>query len=110
MANQSANEARFFQNRERGQRSSTPDREPLLTIVATIVARHRLPFGSVYEALNLFAGVAHAREMTRAEVTLATDFGKRVLAGTTTPEDFETIERNRGRLGHATRQLVLVGF
>lgn len=110
MANQSANKARFSENREQSQRSSTPDREPLLAIVATIVARHRLPFGSVYDALNRFAGVAHAREMTRTEVALATDFGKRILAGTTTPEDFATIERNRARLGQSTTQLMLIGF
>ncbi len=42
-------------------RSQTADREPLLIAVAAIVARHGLPFNVVYEAANLFVGVAHAR-------------------------------------------------
>jgi hypothetical protein len=90
-------------------RSDTSDREPLLTGAAAIVARHRLPFGPVYEALNLFAGVAHAREMTCEQVVASTEFGARLLAGQATPEDFATIERHRAQLGKETSQLSLIG-
>ncbi|CAR53272.1 KilA-N domain-containing protein [Burkholderia cenocepacia] len=91
------------------ERSDTTDREPLLTAAAAIVARHRLPFGPVYEALDLFVGVAHAREMTCEQVAQATEFGKRLLSGNATPEDFAAIERNRAQLGKATTQLPLIG-
>ncbi|MBU9379398.1 KilA-N domain-containing protein [Burkholderia gladioli] len=90
-------------------RSNTNDREPLLTSAAAIVARHRLPFGPVYEALNLFAGVAHAREMTCEQVVESAEFGARLLAGQATPDDFAKIERNRVQLGKASEQLSLIG-
>ncbi|MGF6634269.1 hypothetical protein OKW38_002954 [Paraburkholderia sp. MM5496-R1] len=89
-------------------RSTTPDREPLLTVAAAIVARHRLPFGAVYEALDLFAGVTHAREMTCAQVADTTAFGDRLLSGTATPADFARIEAHRTQLGGERAQLPLV--
>ncbi|WP_249189798.1 hypothetical protein [Burkholderia ambifaria] len=89
------------------ERSSTPDREPLLKIAAAIVARHRLPFGPVYIALNLFVGVAHAREMSRGQVITAADFGERLLDGCATADDFATIERNRTLQGSSQAQLSL---
>ncbi|HDR9132423.1 KilA-N domain-containing protein [Burkholderia vietnamiensis] len=95
--------------RATAERSDTTDREPLLTAAAAIVARHRLPFGSVYEALDLFVGVAHAREMTCEQVAQATEFGERLLSGNATPDDFAAIERNRAQLGKATTQLPLIG-
>ena len=92
-----------------GARSDTSDREPLLTMVAAIVARHRLPFGPVYEALNLFAGVACARDMNCAQVVEAADFGARILAGNATAADFEQLERNRAQVGITSTQLELLG-
>ncbi|QTP33693.1 hypothetical protein B7759_02296 [Burkholderia glumae] len=92
-----------------GDRGNTNDREPLLTSAAAIVARHRLPFGPVYEALNLFAGVAHAREMTCEQVVESAEFGARLLAGQATPDDFAKIERNRVQPGKASEQLSLIG-
>ncbi|MBN6728223.1 hypothetical protein [Burkholderia multivorans] len=89
------------------ERSSTPDREPLLKIAAAIVARHRLPFGRVYIALNLFVGVARAREMSRGQVVAAADFGERLLDGCATADDFATIERNRTLQGNSPAQLPL---
>lgn len=89
--------------------SDTADREPLLTAAAAIVARHRLPFDTVYEALNLFAGVAHAREMTCDQVVASADFGARLLAGNAQPADFEQINRHRMQLGIASAQLDLLG-
>lgn len=89
------------------ERSSTPDREPLLKIAAAIVARHRLPFGPVYIALNLFVGVEHAREMSRGQVATAADFGERLLDGCATADDFATIERNRTLQGNSQAQLSL---
>jgi hypothetical protein len=90
-------------------RSDTPDREPLLTAAAAIVARHRLPFTAVYEALNTFVGVAHARDMSCDQVFAASLFGRRLLSGTATAEDLATIERNRVALGIAPRQESLLG-
>jgi hypothetical protein len=95
--------------RDLGARSTTPDREHLLTVAAAIVARHRLPFGPVYEALDHFAGVAHAREMTCEQVTDAAQFGARLLAGNATPADFARIEHHRAQLGAAAAQLPLLG-
>ncbi len=92
-----------------GDRSTTNDREPLLTAAAAIVARHRLPFGPVYEALNRFAGVARAREMTCAQVAEASQFGSRLLAGAATPEDFARIESNRAALHGQPAQQPLIG-
>lgn len=92
-----------------GERSDTADREPLLTAAAAIVARHRLPFGSVYEQLNLFAGVAHAREMNCEQVLDAAGFAERVLAGNATSEDFARLERNRARLAGGPAQIPLLG-
>lgn len=89
--------------------SDTPDREALLTAAAAIVARHRLPYGPVYKALNLFVGVAHAREMTCAQVMESAAFGERLLSGNATPEDFATIERHRAQLGMPAAQLSLIG-
>lgn len=91
------------------ERSDTADREPLLTAAAAIVARHRLPFGSVYEQLNLFAGVAHAREMNCEQVLDAAGFAERVLAGNATSEDFARLERNRARLAGGPAQIPLLG-
>lgn len=91
------------------ERSDTSDREPLLTAAAAIVARHRLPFGPVYEALNLFAGVACARDMSCDQVVEAAGFGARLLAGNATAADFEQIDRNRVRLGITSAQLELLG-
>jgi hypothetical protein len=91
------------------ERSNTPDREPLLTVAAAIVARHRLPFGAVYEALDHFAGVARAREMTREQATDAAQFGARLLVGNATPADFERIELRRAQLGAPAAQLPLLG-
>jgi hypothetical protein len=93
----------------RGECSDTSDREPLLTAAAAIVSRHRLPFGAVYDALNTFAGVAHAREMTCEQVVASSEFGARLLAGQATPEDFAKIERHRAQLGKETGQLSLLG-
>ncbi len=90
-------------------RSETPDREALLTAAASIVARHRLPYGPVYEALNLFAGVSHAREMTCGQVVESAAFGERLLSGNATPNDFATIERHRAQLGKPAIQLSLIG-
>jgi hypothetical protein len=95
--------------KEATDRSETPDREPLLTAAAAIVARHRLPFGPVYEALNLFAGVSHAREMNCEQVAAAAAFGERLLTGGATDDDFACIERNRAQLGMAPSQLALIG-
>jgi len=92
-----------------GTRSDTPDREAVLTTAAAIVARHRLPFGPVYEALNLFAGVACARDMSCDQVVEAAEFGGRLLAGNATAADFEQIDRNRARLGITCNQLELLG-
>jgi hypothetical protein len=89
--------------------SDTTDREPILTAAAAIVARHRLPFSAVYEALNLFAGVAHAREMTCDQVVGSAEFGARLLAGNATPADFARIEQHRVQLGITTSQLSLLG-
>jgi len=89
--------------------SDTTDREPLLTAAAAVVARRRLPFSAVYEALNLFAGVAHAREMTCDQVVGSAEFGARLLAGNATPADFAQIERHRQQLGTTTSQLTLLG-
>ncbi|MDN7614064.1 hypothetical protein [Burkholderia cepacia] len=89
------------------ERSSTPDREPLLRIAAAIVARHRLPFGPVYIALNLFVGVAHAREMSQIQVVAASEFGERLLADRATVDDFATIERNRALRDSSPAQLSL---
>lgn len=91
------------------QRSDTPDREPLLTAAAAIVARHRLPFSTVYEALNTFAGVAHAREMSCDQVADASLFGSRLLNGTATAEDFALLERRRVEFGAAASQTSLLG-
>jgi hypothetical protein len=88
-------------------RSNTPDREALLTAAAAIVARHRLPFSPVYEALNLFAGVAHARDMSCEQVRASAQFGARWLAGSATPADFSRIEAHRARLNGASAQLLL---
>ncbi|MBB5501546.1 KilA-N domain-containing protein [Paraburkholderia sp. MM5384-R2] len=90
-------------------RSETPDREGLLSIVAAIVARHGLLFNTVYESLNLYVGVNHARQMTCAQVADAAAFGERLLAGNATPEDFARIERHRLRLGGMPAQLSLGG-
>ncbi|MDR6419894.1 hypothetical protein J2801_002145 [Paraburkholderia phenoliruptrix] len=90
-------------------RSDTPDREPVLTVAAAMAARHRLPFGPIYEALNLFAGVACARDMTCGQVVAAAEFGARLLAGNATATDFEQINRNRALLGIASTQLDLLG-
>ncbi|MDB0569812.1 KilA-N domain-containing protein [Ralstonia solanacearum] len=95
--------------KEAGDHSTTNDREPLLTAAAAIVARHRLPFGPVYAALNLFAGVAHAREMTCAQVAEASQFGARLLARTATSEDFARIESNQGALHGVPAQQPLIG-
>lgn len=92
-----------------GEQSDTADREPLLTAAAAIVARHRLPFGTVYEALNTFAGVTHAREMTCDQVVESAEFGARLLAGNATTTDFEQIDRNRALLGITSAQLELLG-
>ncbi|MBR8161324.1 KilA-N domain-containing protein [Burkholderia vietnamiensis] len=92
-----------------GERSDTTDREPLLTAAAAIVARHRLPFGTVYEALNTFAGVAHAREMSCDQVVESAEFGARLLAGNATRDDFAQIEQHRAKLGKAATQLSLLG-
>jgi len=90
-------------------RSDTSDREPLLTAAAAIVARHQLPFGPVYEALNLFAGVLHARDMSCDQVVDAAEFGARLLAGAATVADFEQINHNRALLGITGEQLELIG-
>lgn len=92
-----------------GTRSTTPDRELLLTVAAAIVARHRLPFGPVYEALDHFAGVAHAREMTCEQVSDAAQFGERLLAGNATPADFARIRQHREKIGGAPSQMNLIG-
>jgi len=92
-----------------GERSDTADREPLLTAAAAIVARHRLPFGPVYEALNLFAGVTCARDMSCEQVVDASGFAARILAGAASAADFEQVERNRAHLGVASTQLDLLG-
>lgn len=91
------------------ERSNTRNREPLLTVAAAIVARHRLPFGPVYEALDHFAGVAHAREMTCEQAVDAAQFGARLLVGNATAADFERIERHRALLGAQAAQLLLLG-
>ncbi|OLL30047.1 DNA-binding protein [Burkholderia sp. SRS-W-2-2016] len=88
--------------------STTPDREPLLTVAAAIVARHRLPFGPVYEALDNFVGVAHARDMDCKQVNDAAQFGARLLAGNATSADFERIASNRERIGRPAMQLSLI--
>lgn len=90
-----------------GARSTTTDREGLLSIVAAIVARHRLPFSPVYAALDHFAGVAHARQMTCEQVTDAAEFGARLLAGSATPADFERVASNRARITAPAPQLSL---
>jgi hypothetical protein len=90
-------------------RSDTADREPLLTAAAAIVARHHLPFGPVYEALNHFAGVACARDMNCDQVVAAAKFGARLLAGNATAADFDQIDRNRALLGITFAQLELLG-
>ena len=90
-------------------RSTTPDREPLLTAAAAIVARHRLPFGPVYAALNTYAGVMHAREMSCEQVSAASEFAGRLLAGTTTSDDFEILDRHRAALGISASQLSFGG-
>lgn len=92
-----------------GDRSETSDREPLLTTAAAIVARHRLPFGPVYEALNLFAGVVCTKDMNCDQVVEAAEFGARLLAGNATAADFEQINLNRTRLGITSTQLELLG-
>ncbi|MGX5884676.1 KilA-N domain-containing protein [Burkholderia gladioli] len=95
-------------NKAGGARSDTTDREPLLAAAAAIVARHRLPFGAVYDALNTFAGVAHAREMTCNQVVESAEFGARLLAGNATPADFAKLEQRRVQLGKVSVQLSLL--
>jgi hypothetical protein len=90
--------------------SETPDREALLTAAAAVVARHRLPFSAVYEALNQFAGVVHARDMSCEQVIQSAEFGKRLLAGQATPEDFARIEQHRARTDGESPQLTLPCF
>jgi|GEM_PF-1460507 len=92
-----------------GALSDTSDREPLLTVAAAVVSRHQLPFGCVYEALNHFAGVACARDMSCDQVVEAAEFGARLLAGNATAADFEQINRNRALLGITSEQLELLG-
>lgn len=94
-------------SKEFSQRSETPDRERLLTTAAAIVARHRLPFGTVYEALNLFAGVACARDMSCAQVSNTAAFGERLLSGTATPADFARIDQHRAASHGPAPQLAL---
>ncbi|WP_374625088.1 KilA-N domain-containing protein [Pandoraea sp.] len=79
--------------------STTCDREMLLTAAAAIVARHRLSYSKVYEALNTFAGVVHAREMTCAQVVESSGFASRLLVGKSTQGDFEQIAQHREALG-----------
>jgi hypothetical protein len=88
--------------------SDTTDREPLLTAAAAIVARHRLPFGPVYQALNLFAGVTNVRQMSCAQVMASASFGTRLLTGNATPGDFALIEHHRSELGGEPLQLSLL--
>ncbi|ARL99618.1 hypothetical protein BOC59_05660 [Burkholderia pseudomallei] len=61
----------------------------------------------MYIALNLFVGVAHAREMSRGQVVTAAAFGERLLNGYATADDFATIERNRTLQGSSQAQLSL---
>lgn len=94
-------------DKARNEPSTTSDREVLLTAAAALVARHRLPFGAVYEALNIFAGVAHAREMTCAQVFDASDFAARLLTGRTTPDDIAKVGDG---LGSEVQQIPLAGL
>jgi len=89
------------------KRSSTAEREPLLAVVAAIVARHRLQFCTVYRSIDLYVGVAHARDMTCAQVVDATQFGQRLLIGTTKPGDWARIDANGIALGRTDPQLPL---
>ncbi|WP_426344239.1 KilA-N domain-containing protein [Pseudoduganella sp. R-32] len=87
--------------------SETPDREALLAVVAAVVARHRLSFRAVYDALNRFAGVTHAREMNCEQVIQSAEFGARLLAGNATPDDFARVEQCRADRNGESLQLML---
>lgn len=87
--------------------STTSDREMLLTAAAAIVARHRLSYSTVYEALNTFAGVAHAREMTCGQVVASTTFAARLLTGGATSDDYKQVEDQRAERGCDIHQMGL---
>jgi hypothetical protein len=89
-------------------RSSTADREPLLSAAGAIVGRHRLSFRVVYGAFNQFIGVKRMRDMTCAQVAEAVPFATRLLAGNATADDYARIEDRRAKLSGAPAQMVLL--
>lgn len=89
--------------------STTSDREMLLRAAAAIVARHRLSYSAVYEALNTFAGVVHAREMTCSQVVESSGFAGRLLVGKYTQSDFEQIAQHCEALGITGPHMPLIG-
>lgn len=102
--------ARVCHDKPAATRSETKDRELLLSLVASAVARRRLGFNTVYIAVNEFAGARHFRDMTCGQVAKAEEFGARLLMGNTTTSDIKCIEQNRiNRFGDSP-QMVLPCF
>ena len=87
--------------------STTNDREALLIAAAALVARHRMSFSAVYRALNMFSGVARARDMTCRQVLESTAFAERLLIGMPSKGDYAQFDSSRGASGCEGSQMRL---
>lgn len=86
------------------------DREPLLTAAVSIVVHHHLPFSTVYQTLNHFAGASRFKGMTKQQVRETAQFVTRFLTGSDTRKDWDRIEQNRKALAGPERQPTLAGL
>lgn len=84
--------------------STVNDRSGLLLSAVFSVIRHRLGFGTVYQAFNSAAGSDHFRHMTKAQVRQAEPVAHRIANGAATEQDWQLIEANRAEKPVAPQQ------
>jgi hypothetical protein len=84
--------------------STVNDRSGLLLSAVFSVIRHRLGFGTVYQAFNSAAGSDHFRHMTKAQVRQAEPVAHRIANGAATEQDWQLIESNRADKPAAPQQ------
>lgn len=81
------------------KRSTTAERQPVLSGSGSVVSRCGVLFSTAYRAMSDRVGVKHCRQMTRAQVAEAAAFAQRLCNRTATREDFALMETN-GRTLH----------
>ncbi len=90
--------------------STVRDRRQLYHSAIDMMVTRNISLPRAYQAMSFYAGVSSLREMTKRDVVTADSFATRYVDGTTTPHDFERIERNRAALnGDATQLPLLAG-